>query len=311
MPDATALNMDVLTRPAPAISASGGEPISAVETTETAGIDLTKAPLDKTGEPPQSATTEDAPADDAGGAKAGEATGADKKPGEDNTPPDVKRALTKLRNEARAATARAEQAEADRAKLLELVPKPKAVSAEPRPTIDQFTTPEAYDEAVIAWATKQGEEKGKAEALEANRRSAVQAQAKALVDSYQERKAAFEAEHDDFAEVAEADDLPISIPMAQALMLAENGPQVAYHLGQNKDEAARIAKLDPAAATFEIGKLAAKLSSPQATPRPRKHNPITPVGAGGADIVKSPDEMSMDEYAAANAARLRYGAKPN
>jgi hypothetical protein len=65
----------------------------------------------------------------------------------------------------------------------------------------------------------------------------------------------------DFRQVTEAPTLPISPAMGVAMMRTANPEDVAYHLGTNPKEAARIAKLSsPLAQSVEIGKLAERLA---------------------------------------------------
>ena len=49
--------------------------------------------------------------------------------------------------------------------------------------------------------------------------------------------------HDDFDEVIEDYDGPLTIGMQQALVDSEIGPQVAYYLASNRKEAERIGKM--------------------------------------------------------------------
>jgi hypothetical protein len=88
--------------------------------------------------------------------------------------------------------------------------------------------------------------------------------------------------------------------MYEAMRESEVGEQIAYHLGKNPAEAARIAALSPIASIREIGKLEAKLSitpPPAQTLKP-SNAPAPPAvvdgKAGGA--VKSPDQMTDDEW---------------
>ncbi len=53
--------------------------------------------------------------------------------------------------------------------------------------------------------------------------------------------------------------LPITPAMVDAIAESESGADVAYWLANNRDEAARIARLSPAAAAREIGRLEARI----------------------------------------------------
>lgn len=92
--------------------------------------------------------------------------------------------------------------------------------------------------------------------------------------------------------------LPISQVGAQFVAEAENGPQVAYWLSQNRADAARIARLDPLSQAFELGQISQRIT---AAPKARKVSnapaPVPRVGGAGAAGGKDPASMSMDEYA--------------
>lgn len=249
---------------------------------------------------------------------------------EDNTDPAVKREITKERNKARAADearkaaeAKADKLEADVGRLAEAVEKltnkPAERVEDPRPARDKFEDPQAYDDALVAWSARQATEiatrEAEAKALET--RNAEEAERAANEQKAQTEKIAAEwatrrekaiEKYPDYAEVAESDDLQISLPMSFAILNAgDAGPELIYRLGKNPEEAARISALtvpdgrggmipNAPAQVFELGKLAAKLSAPK--PVSRTPDPITPIGARERASEKAAEEQSMDEYAA-------------
>jgi hypothetical protein len=84
---------------------------------------------------------------------------------------------------------------------------------------------------------------------------------------------------------------------------SDNPAELAYYLGKNPDEMDRLGELTPAQANRYIGKLEARFTSDTPTQATKKASaapkPITPVGAfSGSNATKSPDDMTMDEYAA-------------
>jgi len=231
----------------------------------------------------------------------------------EDLPAWARREITTAREQKRAADAKAAQAEAERAKLIELIPKPEAPAAEPKPTPEQFDSPEKYDAALIAYGIKQGQEQGRKDAETVSRTAQTRAQADALTAAHNERQTAFMADHADYESVALSDDLPVSIPMAHSIMTADNGPEVLYFLGQNVSEAQRISKMDPVRAAMEIGRISAKLATPpppppRAAPKPR---PITPVGSNSSPAPQAPEEMTTEQYAAhmREQGRLKYGRR--
>jgi hypothetical protein len=184
---------------------------------------------------------------------------------------------------------------------------PSAVEPGPKPRRFDFDDPDAYEEALVSWSAAAATHRTLAERdkrpASARRRSASSTPIKQCSPLFDARKQKFAAEHPDYVEVAEAETLPISMPMALTLMNIENGPEVVYWLGQHPDEAARIAALPtPAAAIFEVGKLAAKLA---ATPTAR---PAAASSRGSrtasAPPARAPREEDMNTYAARRSKEL-------
>lgn len=104
-------------------------------------------------------------------------------------------------------------------------------------------------------------------------------------------------EHPDYVEVAESELTPASGPMLQILLTHEQGPAIAYWLGQHQDEAARIANLpDAALQLVEMGVIAASLRRPNgAVPTPPRPAPIVPVRTVASAAPRSINDMSMEE----------------
>lgn len=252
--------------------------------------------------------------------------------------------IAKARDEAvaRATAAEAKAAEAARvaderlAKLTEQVEalvkqntKPDPLDIKPaRPDRAAFDSPQAYDAAMdafieqtTAWSARQGQKaaeqslaeqkKADAEAAAAEAStSAAEKSAAAVVERFQAAQAKAIEKHADFVQTVSNKDLPITTPMAHAILqAAEDGTEVMYYLGKHPEEAARIAALTPeptavqeahiaiSRAAIEIGKLAATLAAAPKAEVSKTPAPIAPVGARGASGHKTLSEMSMDEYA--------------
>lgn len=192
-----------------------------------------------------------------------------------------------------------------------------------RPQRAAFETPEAFDEAldkytddVVEWSSRESARLVTAEAEKAR----VEAQQKTdketadkkaaeeqtqLAQQWQERQAKFAEEHPDFNEIVMSDEVKISALMSDTILKADNGPAIAYWLGQNRKEAQRIFGLQPAQQLFELGRIASRVepdTKPQVSRAPK---PITPVGARNASGPKDVNEMSTDEYAAHRNAQIR------
>jgi len=137
------------------------------------------------------------------------------------------------------------------------------------PPAEQFESTEAYAEAL---ATQ------KAEQLLAQRE--MQKQQAELLEAYHDREEQAREKYDDFEQVAYNPKLPITEVMAETIRASDVGPDVAYYLGANPQEAARISRLSPFLQAKEIGKIEVKLAD---NPPVRKSSsapaPIKPVNA--------------------------------
>ena len=153
------------------------------------------------------------------------------------------------------------------------------------PQSDQFESPEAYAEALA---------ERKAEEILARRET--ERQQIELQEAYAEREEQVREKYDDFAQVAYNPNLPITQAMAEAIRASDVGPEVAYHLGLNPDEAKRISRLSPFLQAKEIGRLEAKLvASPPVKKTSTAPAPIAPVTArgGGSSSYETTDPRSI------------------
>lgn len=235
-------------------------------------------------------------------------------------PPWMKREITKARNRQRDAEAAAKSAADELAAIKASVedlkakveapkePLPKA-EEDIRPTRDKFDDPDAYDEALTAWATREGARKaGEAQAAQVKKaedeaaaraadakQAADDAEVTRLQAEWQTKRAKAAEKYSDYEAVTTADDLQITPIMAVRITRTGNGADVAYYLGQNKDEASRIAALpDPTDQVAEIALISARLAAPATrAPRPR---PLEPVDSSAALADTSRREPSMEEW---------------
>jgi hypothetical protein len=299
MPDSEAQTMpppgsDAAARPGPALSATSDYP-SAVEAADEAEGAPDEQPVDTKAKAGKDAAIggDDIQPDEAADSP------KESDEGKAKTPPWQLARMAKAENARKLAEQRANQAETERAQALEALArvtgKPEAEKADPRPSRDQFDHPDAFEQALEDWSGRKAAAKAVAEDRAERERGEQASKAKALTDSWQDRKAGFMVDHPDYADVAEADDLTISIPMAAAILEAEDGPALAYYLGQNPETAERISKLSPSQAVIELGRISARLVTKTETPR--KPNPIRPLGSRNASA-PSADDQSMEAYAA-------------
>lgn len=347
MPDITA---DILDQPnRPSLSSTSDMPVVAPENPQP---EETPA-----AEPAADATVAEATADETPTEEAKPEEGKPKKNG-------INERFSTLTEQRKAAEAKASEERAARERVermleeaLARIPKdPPASETNPteppklpdRPKRENFDDPAGYDEALIEWsaqvamakqraeldrerAEKETHDKAAQEAAErAKEAKTAEERFKATQAAFAERRNAFAEKHPDYAEIAERDELQISLPVGLAILADENGPAVAYYLGQHPEEAKRIADMvvpgqvfpqghpsagqpmpDAQRQLIEFGKILAQVTAPQtAKVLPPPPRPITPIRGGSNGAVnRSADEMSMDEYAAKAVAdgRVRSG----
>lgn len=137
------------------------------------------------------------------------------------------------------------------------------------PVADSFTDPEEYAQALALQ---------KAQELVAQRDAAKQ-QAE-IMEAYADSEEKVRDKYDDYDQVARNPNVPITEVMAEAIYASDVGPEVAYYLGTNIKEAARISRLSPFLQAKEIGKIEAKLASdPPVKKTSNAPAPISPVTA--------------------------------
>lgn len=174
----------------------------------------------------------------------------------------------------------------------------------PKPAREQFDDPDAYDAAVIAWAAARAEKAGYEKATQERQATEAQRSQQEAFQTFNTRLEAARAETPDFQAVALDPTLPVSQVMTQVIMRSENGPQMLYHLGQNRALAQKIANMGPIEAALEMGRLSATVGDGKKLNISRAAPPISRV-QGRTTTTRQPDEMSGDEYYAMRQAQER------
>ena len=188
--------------------------------------------------------------------------------------------LTGQRNEARRIAqeekARADRLEAELAKARGEIPAPK------RPDPSEFTDAVKYGEALGEYLAK---EKDRKEA-EKRAKEAEESERQQVLRDWNKRLNKARKEIDDFADIVDNSEVPILPTVQNAMVESEFGPQIAYFLAKNPDEADKLNGLGPRALERAIGRLEAKFETDTAKPKetapkaPKKApEPITPITA--------------------------------
>ena len=99
----------------------------------------------------------------------------------------------------------------------------------------------------------------------------------------------------DFEAVAHNPDLTITPVMADAIRESHRGAEIAYYLGKNPAEAAKIASLPPVSQAMAIAHLEARLGAIQ-TNMSRAPEPVPTLSGRSGGTGKPLQDMSFEEY---------------
>jgi hypothetical protein len=155
----------------------------------------------------------------------------------------------------------------------------------------QTTDPDSLDyEEGIAERTIQRTRQEQAETARDSAASLAQ-------EAFSYRETIAREKFSDYDAVARNPGIRITEEMAEVIRDLDSGPEIAYHLGKNPAEAARIAALSPHRQAVELGKLEVIVTSPKPIPKqpPAPVQPVSGIAAGGS---KDPGKMSPAEYIA-------------
>jgi hypothetical protein len=162
------------------------------------------------------------------------------------------------------------------------------------PTLEQFGYDEGkYQAALMKFAETIADRKVSQKLSEWEQRQ----QQTARTQTFKQREADFASTVDDYAERVYDPSVPISSAMAEVIADSDIGPQLAYHLAENKDAAARIAAMSPVQAARELGKIEARLTAAKDAPKPVSNAPPPPprIASAGTDGEVRPDDPSSDK----------------
>lgn len=121
----------------------------------------------------------------------------------------------------------------------------------------------------------------KAESIQKQQKDNQAEQSKAdLTRKFTENSASFAEKNTDFNEILGK--VPVLQPsVLNELMDMENGPELAYFLGNHLDIADKIVNMNPVAAGIKIGEIARKLAEPKLVKQSSAPDPIEPLKSGG------------------------------
>lgn len=196
---------------------------------------------------------------------------------------------------------------------------PEVAPPETFPTLEQYGYDEAKFVAAVTAYNKATTESAKEAAREAARE---ELRLEREADEAEQANKSWASKEDDFIKskpdyvekVRNNRSLPITPEMAGLIKDSSIGPQLAYHLAENTEKAAEIARLSPLAQAREIGRIEARLEAAKApAPPPPVSQAPPPVAkvdvaetslAGISTTSPDSDKMSDDAWVKAENARL-------
>lgn len=186
--------------------------------------------------------------------------------------------LTRERNEAREAL-RSQRGNGD----------DKSSNSPKKPVVSDYDSYEDYIEAVADFKADQ-------KFAEFERRSSAKTEEQQFQKAFNAGKKAY----DDWDDVV-TEDVEITGHMIQAIRGCDNPADVAYFLGSDPDEAARIAGLPASKQAIAIAKIDAKFDGKEKKAKTTKTTstapePVKPNKGSNGSITKDTDKMTADEW---------------
>lgn len=134
----------------------------------------------------------------------------------------------------------------------------QAPAADKEPTLEDFDWDmTAFNKAHAKWSVDQAlseREKSTKQAEEARKQQE-------LVTSYNDRAATFAEDHPDFLEAVGSIPYQLSNEIQAAIMAHERGPEIAYHLANNDDDAFNLSNVLPHVAAAAVERLAKRITA--------------------------------------------------
>lgn len=226
------------------------------------------------------------------------AEGEEPKEGHPAEPPKktgIEKRFSELTARAKAAEMYAQRLE----QLMERLPQPAQEPPSPqgKPTREQFDYDEdKYIEALTDWKLREHITRQQEEYVTRQKQTETQRRQADYAERVQKANTVGMTKFEDYEDVVLANpELVVTPVMADAMTLTDAGPEIAYHLGKNPQEAKRIAVLPPQVQILEIARLEQKLKAPLPKATTKAPPPVVPVG-GHEPATKDPDKMTTAEW---------------
>lgn len=136
--------------------------------------------------------------------------------------------------------------------------KETATASDKEPSLEDFNWDMgAYNTAHAKWAV----DKAFSEREQSTKQAEDGRRQQETVAKYEERLAAFAEDHPDFVVTVGSIPYPLPDAVQAAIMAHERGPEIAYHLGNNDDDAFNLSNVLPHVAAAAVDRLAKRLTA--------------------------------------------------
>lgn len=171
------------------------------------------------------------------------------------------------------------------------------------PKLEDFNGDEdEFKMARAIWRSKIDAKEEKIEEAKVEAQNAIAEENRVVIEEFTAQVKAAKKKYPDYDKVALGEHVQISRTVTQLIVSSEVGAEVAYFLGKNPAEAARISAMSPVDAAREIGRIEAKVTQQPMKEERRKTNATPPPtrvstsNGGGGRTITDPARMSQKEY---------------
>ena len=193
-----------------------------------------------------------------------------------------------------------------RAELLREVQQPKAAESDSKPLAENYQDYAKYLEDLAEYKAREIVRRTREETAQAEAKKSEQYELQRLNDRNAEIMEIGNEKYEGFEDIPArtashlaSKGLRLTQPFVNALMEADNAPEIIVYLGDNPAEAERIARLSAFAQAKEVGKLEEKLKAPPQKQISKAPEPIKPVGGGKtASDTDLSDDLPINEWMA-------------
>lgn len=220
---------------------------------------------------------------------------------EEHKPKGVQKRIDELVRQREDERRRADRLEQMLEQAISAVKTPQQEQPQPRDT-DARPDPQHYanyDDYIVElgqWGARQEAKALHSKTLEQARLAKEQSEHAQRVEAFNAKAQEVVGKYTDFADVAFDKTVPITDVMADAILTSDVGPEVSYFLGKNRDEAARISRLNPIQQVREIAKIETRIAAGAPSKTTAAPPPPSTVGGSTPGTHKDPSQMSMAEF---------------